>query len=139
MKRYYYILFILLLSIGVSIFLMGIKKQYIIEISLLTIEERPTQPNEFDEILNSDEWIILTNEHQKVNWERAGYIIPLVDFNKNFIIISRYKISSLYQKAGTNKCLGVPDGKAVFDKANSNTNFFYIYLMPTIMLSQGVG
>jgi hypothetical protein len=53
--------------------------------------------------------------------------------------MSRYKISKLYQEIFINKCVGVPDGRVIFDKENSNKNFYYFYLMPKIMLSQGVG
>ena len=53
--------------------------------------------------------------------------------------MSRFKITKLYQKPGCDECTGVPDGEAIFDKDKSDKNFYYFYLMPKIMLSQGVG
>lgn len=89
--------------------------------------------------INDFEWIIISGEKQRKNLEQEGYVIPYIDFSKNYLIMSRYKIFKLYRKACNNSCLGVPDGRAVFDKENSDENFYYFYIMPKIMLSQGVG
>jgi len=89
--------------------------------------------------LNQFEWIIISDDAQRENLEIEGYDIPNIDFNRNYLIISRYKISKLYRKAFFDKCSGVPRGRPIFDKDNSTQNNYYFYLMPRIMLSQGVG
>jgi hypothetical protein len=139
MKKIYAILLIIIVVIiGVFVFF---KHQIIgteLEISFVTEQKHTPKDMAADGLLNFFDWLILTDEGQKENWEEEGYVIPYVDFSKNFLIISRYKISKLY-KAGYNECEGVPDGKAIFDKKNSNKNFYYFYLMPKIWFSQGVG
>ena len=85
------------------------------------------------------DWFIINSEAQKRNLESEGYVVPYVDFNKNYLIISQYKISKLYRKVICNECSGAPDGRAIFDKENSDENCYYFYLMPKIRLSQGIG
>lgn len=85
------------------------------------------------------EWFILSNEGQIKNWVEFGYIIPKVDLKDHYLIMSKFKILRLYKKPGCDECLGVPEGQATLDKTNSDKDFYYFYLMPKIMLSQGVG
>lgn len=89
--------------------------------------------------LNSFEWFIVTGDAQRDNLEREGYVLPKIDFSKNYLIISRYRISKLYRKALNSPCTGIPEGRVVFDKENSKEDEYYLYLSPVIMLSQGVG
>ena len=109
-----------------------------LEISYVTSQEHTPKDLEAEGFLNEFDWFIIRSEGQRENIEKTGYIVPTVDFSKNFLIISRYKISKLYRKPGCDECLGVPDGRAIFDKKNSDENRYYFYLMPTILLSQGV-
>ena len=108
------------------------------EISYVTSYEHTPEDLAAEGFLNEFEWFIIRSDGQRENIEKEGYVVPSVDFSKNFLIISRYKISKLYRKPGCDECLGVPDGRAVFDKKNSDENRYYFYLMPTILLSQGV-
>ena len=85
------------------------------------------------------EWLILTDSIQKKNWEEVGYILPNIDFKKNFLIMSRYKIMKLYQLPGCDECEGVPKGEAIFNKKGSDKRYYYFYLMPKIWLTQGIG
>jgi len=140
MKKMYIILLIVVVTIvGLFIFFKYriIGKE--LEISFVTAQKHTFQDLVYKGCLNDFEWIKISGEEQKKNLEQEGYVIPYIDFDKNYLILSRYKISKLYLKAGRSKCSGVPDGRAIFDKENSNTDFYYIYLMPRIMLSQGVG
>jgi hypothetical protein len=89
--------------------------------------------------INQLEWFILSSEDQVKNWEEWGYVIPKIDFADHYLIMSKFKILRLYKKPGCDECLGVPDGIAILDKTNSDKDFYYFYLMPKIMLSQGVG
>ncbi len=85
------------------------------------------------------EWFILRNEEHVKNWEESGYVIPKVNFKDQYLIMSKFKILRLYKKPGCDECLGVPEGQAIFDKTNSDKDFYYFYVMPKILLSQGVG
>lgn len=133
-------LVIAIVAIGVFVFIKHLIKDKEIEISFIAAQEHTSKDLEYSGMgINYYEWIIISNEVQMRNLGKMGYVIPRIDFEKNYIIMSRYKISKLYRKASCNKCIGVPDGRAIFDKGNSNSNFYYFYLMPKIMLSQGVG
>jgi hypothetical protein len=110
-----------------------------LKISFVTSQRHTFKDLKYEGLLNDFDWIILTSKEQQENWENEGYVIPTVNYSKNYLIISKYKISKLYKKPGCNECLGVPDGKAIFNKKNSDKDFYYFYLMPKIMLSQGVG
>jgi len=85
------------------------------------------------------DWFIVSSDKQKDILVKAGYFLPDVNFENNNLIVSRFKISKLYRSIGNNPDLGIPDGRAVFDKRNSSYGCYYLYLMPKIMLSQGVG
>ena len=41
--------------------------------------------------LNSFEWFIVTGDAQRDNLEREGYVLPKIDFSKNYLIISKEK------------------------------------------------
>jgi len=139
MKKMFFILLIIVLGISLFIFIKYriLKKE--IKITYILAQKYTFKEIDYNELLNSQEWIILSNEDQRRNWENAGYVIPSVDFTKNYIIISKYKIYKLYQKVICNKCYGTPDGKIIFDKDHSDKSCYYFYLMPMIMLTQGVG
>lgn len=140
MKNKYLISLIVLVAVvGVFVF---VKHRIIgkeLEISFVTAQEHTPEDLAFSGGLNEFEWIIIKGESQIKHFQEAGYIIPRIDFSKNYLIMSRYKISRLYRKPGIDPCSGVPDGRAFFDKRNSDNNFYYFYLMPTILLVQGVG
>lgn len=110
-----------------------------LEISFVKAQRHSQSDLAYKGCVNDFEWIIICEESQRRNLMKEGYTIPDIDFSKNYLIISRYKISRLYQKACDNPYTGVPDGLAVFDKKNSNEDFYYFYLIPRVKLSQGVG
>lgn len=134
MKKMYVILSIVLIAIIGLLFL----KRLIIgkELKISFVKAHKYTSKEVDMYVD---WFIINSEAQKKNLEDEGYIIPYVDFSKNYLIISQYKISKLYRKVICNECTGVPDGRVIFDKENSDKDFYYFYLMPTIKLSQGIG
>lgn len=140
MKKLYVIL---ATSIAVAIGLFIFSKYLIVgkelEISFVTAQKYTLKNISDNGYLNRYEWFIISGEIQRNNLVEEGYIIPAIDFNKNYLIISKYKISKLYRTVGDDLCSGVPNGRVIFDKGNSNNNFYYFYLMPKIMLSQGVG
>jgi uncharacterized protein YxeA len=134
MKKMYIILSIVLIVIIGLLFL-----KYLIIGNELKISFVKVQKYNLKEPEIYMDWFIINSEAQKYNLEKEGYIIPYVDFNKNYLIISQYKISKLYLKVICNECTGAHDGRVIFDKENSDKDFYYFYLMPTIKLSQGVG
>lgn len=89
--------------------------------------------------LNTFNWFIVSTVTQRINLEESGYHLPEIDFNKHYLILSRFKISKLYQSIFKCPCSGVPKGRLYFDKENSKDDSYYVYLMPPIMLSQGIG
>ena len=134
------ILFIvIIIIIGLSFLLKYLIIGRELKISFITEQKHSNETIADSYGLNYHEWFIINSNLQVINLEKKGYIVPNINFNKNFLIISRYKISKLYRKAGCNECLGVPDGHAIFDKENSDKDFYYFYLMPKVWLSQGVG
>ncbi len=141
MKKIIIILSPIIIVTGIVLFIFMkdniIRKE--MKISFIIAQNHTSKDLAYNGFLNSFEWVILSNEEQKKNWEDAGYIIPFVNFEKNYIIISRYKILKLYQKGSKSECTGVSDGKIIFDKEGSDSNLYYIYLMPNVMLSQGIG
>ena len=87
----------------------------------------------------TESWLIIHGEEQRLNWVELGYKLPAVDFKTTFIILSEYKIKSLFRSEGCDVCTGVPDGFAVYDYFGTEKDTYYIYAMPPIMLSQAVG
>jgi len=75
-----------------------------LEISFVTAQKHTFQDFANKGCLNDFEWIIISGEEQRKNLEQEGYVIPYIDFDKNYLILSRYKISKLYLKAGRSKC-----------------------------------
>ncbi len=114
-----------------------------IEIQLCHIQYSMGELSRDKVLKDNGDWVIISNEPQWENWVSWGYNLPMVDFSKNYLIISRYEIFRLYKKMWINRCLGVPDGKVVLKKHKRNlkdyNNYYYYYLMPPILLSQGVG
>lgn len=139
MKKVYVILSIVLMVILGLLLLKYLIVGKKLEISFVTAQKHTQKDLAYDGFLNNFDWMIINNEEQRKNIEEEGYIIPSIDFNKNFLIMSRYKISLLYRKKYRNHCTGVPDGIIFFNKINSDKDFYYFYLMPRVMLSQGVG
>jgi len=140
MKKMYIISLIVVIAVVGIFFLL----KYLIigrelEISFVTAQKHTPKDLSFKGCLNDFEWIIISGEDQRRNLEQEGYVIPYNDFSKNYLLISRHKISKLFIKTGLNKCSGVPDGRVIFDRENSNRDFYYFYQIPRIMLSQGVG
>lgn len=91
------------------------------------------------EFFDDQDWLIITSEEQRLNWQESGYNLPAVDFKETFIILSNHKIKGLYKEDGCDVCVGVPNGFALYDYFNSNKGTYYIYAIPAIWLSQGVG
>jgi hypothetical protein len=110
-----------------------------IKISFVAAQQHSGKDLNCNCLLNDYDWLILHSKDLQMNWQIEGYVIPTVDFTKNYLIMSRYKIIKLFRKKGCDECLGVPDGEAIFDKDNSDSDYYYFYIMPRIMLSQGVG
>jgi hypothetical protein len=137
MKKYL-ILIISVITIAGLLFLTKYLIGKKLEISYVTSQEHTPEDLAAEGLLNEFDWFIIRSEEQRGNIEKKGYVVPSVDFSNNFLIISRYKMSKLYRKPGCDECLGVPDGRAIYDKKNSDENRYYFYLMPTILLSQGV-
>ncbi len=131
------------LLIFASIIIFIIMKNFLfikrIELNYIGSYQYDNKNSNFDNYFYLNDWVIISNEQQRKNWKESGYILPEINFNKQYIIISKYKIDKLYQKKYINKCSGVYDSKVIFDKKNSNIDFYYIYIMPKIMLTQGVG
>jgi len=139
MKKLYAILIICCsLIAGILVFVKYLILGKEVDIILIT-EQYKSQTNTSGWDINNNEWIIISNENQLKNVEEDGFSVPHIDFNRNYLIMSKYKISKLYRKIYTNKCSGVPNGHIFFDKENSDNDSYYFYLMPKIMLSQGVG
>lgn len=140
MKKIYLIIYaVTIVLVGLLVFfkLFFIGKK--LEISFVKAQKHSQSDLTYKGCINNFEWIIICEESQRINLMKEGYTIPDIDFSKNNLIISRYKISRLYQKACDNPYTGVPDGRVVFDKKNSNEDFYYFYLIPKVKLSQGVG
>lgn len=110
-----------------------------LDISFLSSQRHNTKDLEFGGGLNAYDWFIVSSNTQRNNLEDDGYVLPEVDFSEFFLIISRYKILKLYRRAWVNPCTGVPDGRPRFDKNTSKEDQYYLYLMPRVWLSQGVG
>lgn len=91
------------------------------------------------DIFNDQDWLIITSEDQRLNWKDSGYNLPVVNFKETFIVLSNHKIKKLYKEDSCDACTGVPNGFALYDFFNSDKGTYYIYSIPAIWLSQGVG
>jgi len=139
MKKIYVYLLIIVFIIVIFISMKNYIFKKRIELNYIGSYQYFEKNSNYTNYFNSNDWVIISNKQQRKNWIESGYIIPKIDFNKNFIIISKYKIIKLYQKKYINRCSGVSDGIVIFNKRKSDSNFYYIYLMPKIMLTQGIG
>lgn len=140
MKTIYYKAIIAFITITVLI----ISAKYLIvgkELALSYIADQDFSSLDFSYTggLKVFDWFIVSSDAQKNNLTKRGYILPNVDFENNYLIVSRYKISKLFRCLGKNREIGVPNGRAIFDKETSIDGRYYLYLAPRIMLSQGVG
>jgi len=85
-------------------------------------------------------WFIVNNDSQYKYWTSSGLNLPPCDFSRNYLIVSRYKITAVFYSPFINdQCYGAPRGIAVFNKSGSKSEFAYVYRMPTIVLTQGIG
>ena len=84
-------------------------------------------------------WFIITHREQYNNWLKKGLELPIVDFNNNFLIVSKLKIFRLYKSKIINGDCGAYDGIAIYNFISSKPNKYYIYIMDKIWLSQGIG
>lgn len=139
MKKIYVFLLILALIIVIFILMNKYLFKKRIEINYIGSYQYFDKNSNYTNYFNSNDWVIISNKQQRKNWIESGYIIPEIDFNKNNIIISKYKIIKLYHKKYINRCSGVYDGIVIFNKRKSDNNFYYIYIMPKIILTQGIG
>lgn len=84
-------------------------------------------------------WFMITHKEQYDNWVKKGLELPDVDFNRNYLIISKVKINKLYKSKYINEDCGVHDGIALYSIFGSQQHLYYIYKMDKIILSQGIG
>lgn len=84
-------------------------------------------------------WFVITHKDQYDNWVKDGLDLPDVDFNHNFIIVSKVKIYSLFKSRLLNNDCGAYDGIAIYNPLSSKMNKYYIYKMDKVWLSQGIG
>ena len=125
--------------IGLCIFLKNIILGKELKISFITAQRYTPKDLSYNGGLNVYEWFVIRCDEQRENLLKEGYLIPNIDFRKNYLIVSRYKISKSYIKPRYNSCQYIMEGQVIFDKINSNENFYYFYTMSTIELSQGIG
>lgn len=134
---------VLILTIGIIYFIyISVRHQVIgteLKITFVNSQKHNDKDLASEYSINELEWFILHDTDHVKNWEKFGYVVPQIDFKNHYLIMSKYKILKLYQKPGCDECTGVPDGEAIFDKENSDKGSYYFYLMPKVMLSQGVG
>lgn len=84
-------------------------------------------------------WMEITSEDQRQYYlEEFQLKLPEIDFDQNNMIISKHKIYKAYYTKYECSCDGAPDGLAVFNYLSSRKKF-YIYKIPKILISQGVG
>jgi hypothetical protein len=89
---------------------------------------------------DDNSWFLVNDKVQYQNWSNKGLNLPKCDFSKNFLIVSRYRIAAAFYSPFINdECCGAPRGFAYYRKGKSEAGFAYIYLMPTIWLTQGIG
>jgi hypothetical protein len=75
-----------------------------------------------------------------INWLADGLSLPHCDFSKNYLILSQYKIDRLYFHPNhIDECCGAPPGFADLNRLASKSHKVYIYKMPKILLTQGIG
>jgi hypothetical protein len=91
------------------------------------------------DFFDSQDWLVITGEDQRLHWKESGYNLPAVNFKETFIVLSNHKIKGLYKEGGCDVCTGVPNGFALYDYFNSDDGTYYIYSIPAIWLSQAVG
>lgn len=116
----------------------GINKREEIEITFLSNYRHCKNTLSGKGYLNAFDWVIISSLEQRKNWKNAGYSVPTIDFNQEYLIISRYRIDKLFESR-KDHCSGVPIGVAVFNMELTDDNYYYFYIMPKIMLTQGVG
>ena len=85
-------------------------------------------------------WFMITGAPQYNNWIADGLSLPLCDFSNNYLILSQYKIDSLYFHPNyIDECCGAPPGFTDLNRLGSKSHKVYIYKMPKILLTQGIG
>jgi len=85
-------------------------------------------------------WFMVTGETQYNNWIADGLLLPPCDFSKNYLILSQYKVNRLYFHPNyIDECCGAPPGFADLNRIGSKNRKVYIYKMPKILLTQGIG
>ncbi|ULO08493.1 hypothetical protein H1230_06715 [Paenibacillus sp. 19GGS1-52] len=111
--------------------------RYIFLANLNLSYEGTTQRN--DKFTPEYTWIEITSESQKQYYlDEYQLKLPIIDFNKNYMIISKYKIYKAYYTKHECICEGAPEGLAIFNYFSSQKNY-YIYRIPKILISQGIG
>ncbi|MNB89905.1 hypothetical protein D3C75_369560 [compost metagenome] len=84
-------------------------------------------------------WMEITSEDQRQYYlEEFQLKLPEIDFSNNNMIISKHKIYKAYYAKYECSCDGAPNGLAVFNYLSSRKKI-YIYKIPKILISQGVG
>jgi hypothetical protein len=136
-KHVMIIVLIIIILLGIII-VWGLSKIHKMEISYINSVDINTKLPEGIG-LNYEDWFIVTSQEQRSNLVNIGYVLPEVDFKEKFLVITRFKIRSLYYVNYCDVCTGFPVGLPIFDKKGSSKNLYYIYTMPPIWLSQAAG
>jgi uncharacterized protein YkuJ len=102
-KNMFIITIIVAIIIGLFVFL---KYQIIgkeLKVSFVTAQKHTPKDLTFKGGINDFEWIIISGEEQRKNLEQEGYVIPYVDFSKNyeFLTVEQFLIKKTQMKTFT--------------------------------------
>lgn len=120
-----------LMLVVMLIFILSIKP-YEEEVKVKYIET-------IEEFQLEDDWMMITNSQQIKNLKIDQEIDTELDFENNFVIVSKHKIRKLsYNKLRDDCNCGLPVGKMEFDKDRSDEGKIYIYLSEKTWLAQAI-
>ncbi len=86
-----------------------------------------------------DNWFIITSKEQRDSWIEEGMDLPDINFEANFLIVSKVKIDRLYKSRIINHDFGSYDGIILYNPLSQSENKYYLYEMDKVMLSQAIG
>ena len=87
----------------------------------------------------SGKWCYVTQKEHYDDWVKKGLELPNIDFNHNFIIVSKVKLYRIYKSRFINGDCGAPDGFVIYNVFDNSRNKFFIYKMDKVWLSQMIG
>ncbi|RKP55551.1 hypothetical protein D7Z26_10230 [Cohnella endophytica] len=89
----------------------------------------------------SEDWYIVTSKEDFQNLDLDNIYLDEENlFNDHFVVISKYKIKSLYYWRIRDDCAcGPPYGEIKFDKKNSKVRHLYIYQTERKWIYQATG